>query len=607
MRIYKRGREERQGVALLYAVFVAFVAAGMVTVMFSMAGVSNKRSGLRTAQVEARYLAQGAAEAAKKEITEAVANWTSVPAEGMVTIDGAMVEYVIDDPSSDQTLVDATGLQTVHRVYEIRSRAEVRGVPLSAHRLVGTESTPVFQFAVFYDGDLEIYPGPSMSLGGRVHSNADMYLGSGGTLTMDTNYVHAVGDIYRSRKNGSTSTGNVRIREWVANPFDPGEPSAFVDMLNKGQLSGLGASSTSGYDSLFTEGYDADGDGFFDGALDLLPFAAGALELWNQADDYGSGTGATVQTGAHDVSQANAPGVGSVAKFDVLDGGDFVLDRSGEAFYVGPGLGTHAKGYYHQNAGLTILVNAGTSSFEAFLAGGVSTMPDGTSVASALIAAGVVDLDSIADLRQSSGSNERTPVVEIDMAALNASGLFPVNGLLYASHYGLGEGTDCKGVMLKGGAELQDKLTVVTDGSAYVHGDFNITNKKGAAVIADGVNLLSNAWDGSKTASGLPNAAETTYNMAMITGNQSSTASSYGGGFENLPRFHERWTGVPCNITGSFVNTWESVNATGAWMYGGNRYTPPGRNWAYDPAFNSVDNLPPFTPMVVIVRDVVSW
>lgn len=602
-----QAREERRGVALLYAVFGAFVAAGMVTVMFTMAGVSNKRSGLRTSQVEARYLAQGAAEAAKKEITDAVANWSSVPAAGSVLIDGLQVDFVIDAPAGEQTLVDAAGIQTVHKIYEIRSVAEMGGVPISAHRLVGTESTPVFQFAVFYDDDLEVSPGPSMTLGGRVHTNADMYLGSGGTLSMDTNYVRAVGEIYRSRKNGSTNTGNVRIREWVSNPFDPSEPSVFVDMLNQGQLASLGAGSSSGYDSLFTEGYDADGDGFFDGALDILPFAAGALELWNQADSYGLGMGSTVLTGAHDVSQANAPGVGSVSKFDAQDGGDYVLGADGVGVFVGAGLGTHAKGYYHDNAGLTILVDADTGSFEAFLEGGVDTMPDGTSVTSALIAAGVVDLDSIADLRQSGGSNEHTPVVEIDIEALNASGLFPVNGLLYASHYGMGEGTDCKGVLLNGGAELQDKLTVVTDGSAYVHGDFNITNKKGAAVIADGVNLLSNAWDGSKTASGLPSATETTYNMAMITGNQSSTASTYGGGFENLPRFHERWTGVPCNITGSFVNTWESVNATGAWMYGGNRYTAPGRNWAYDPAFNSVDNLPPFTPMVVTVRDVVSW
>ena len=46
-------------------------------------------------------------------------------------------------------------------------------------------STNLFQFAVFYTNDLEILPGPDMTLGGRVHCNGDIYLGCGGTLTVD--------------------------------------------------------------------------------------------------------------------------------------------------------------------------------------------------------------------------------------------------------------------------------------------------------------------------------------------------------------------------------------------------------------------------------------
>ena len=41
---------------------------------------------------------------------------------------------------------------------------------------------PLFQFAVFYNKDLEINPGPSMTLNGRVHVNGDLYLTSGSGL-----------------------------------------------------------------------------------------------------------------------------------------------------------------------------------------------------------------------------------------------------------------------------------------------------------------------------------------------------------------------------------------------------------------------------------------
>lgn len=54
---------------------------------------------------------------------------------------------------------------------------------------------PLFQFAVFYEYDLEIGPGPPMTLGGRVHTNSDMYLVTGSDLYIDS-YLTAAGNIY---------------------------------------------------------------------------------------------------------------------------------------------------------------------------------------------------------------------------------------------------------------------------------------------------------------------------------------------------------------------------------------------------------------------------
>jgi hypothetical protein len=75
---------------------------------------------------------------------------------------------------------------------------------------------PLFQFAVFYQSDLEIYPGPNMTLGGRVHSNRDMYLGTHATLTVDS-YTTAAGNIYYGRKPGSGqdlgTQGNINIKD----------------------------------------------------------------------------------------------------------------------------------------------------------------------------------------------------------------------------------------------------------------------------------------------------------------------------------------------------------------------------------------------------------
>jgi hypothetical protein len=200
----------------------------------------------------------------------------------------------------------------------------------------------------------------------------------------------------------------------------------------------------------------------------------------------------------------------------------------------------------------------------------------------------------------------------INVGALAASGHFPSNGLLYAAHYGSGTGTNARGVQLVNGAVLPQGLTVVSQNPLYVQGNYNVGSatqpRQGAALIGDAINLLSNAWNGSKRPnSGLPSASDTTFNAAMIAGNMDSSVGSYNGGLENLPRFHENWTGRACNIRGSLVNAWPSRFATAAWVYGGNRYQAPNRNWQYDTMFNNVANLPPFSPVVVSARDVVAW
>lgn len=73
---------------------------------------------------------------------------------------------------------------------------------------------PIFQFAVFYEEDLEILPGPDMTLEGRVHSNRDLYLGAHSSLKVDS-WTTAAGDIYHGRKDDPSDdmTGDVTIKD----------------------------------------------------------------------------------------------------------------------------------------------------------------------------------------------------------------------------------------------------------------------------------------------------------------------------------------------------------------------------------------------------------
>jgi len=82
------------------------------------------------------------------------------------------------------------------------------GAQVKLQRTTQTVGIPLFQFGIFSQTDLSFFPGPNFDFGGRVHTNGNLFLDSGGppnaTPTMTTtdqlwmrSPVTAVGDILR--------------------------------------------------------------------------------------------------------------------------------------------------------------------------------------------------------------------------------------------------------------------------------------------------------------------------------------------------------------------------------------------------------------------------
>ena len=593
-----RNHGKQAGVALIYALFAVIVAGSLIAISMASADLAHRNSQVKRYNTQAQYLAEGAVETAKKQVQLAMANWGAVPVDGTANVCGTDVAYTIAPTGFTTTTTDPSGIETVVTGFELNSSSDVNNAHASAHRVMNALATPLFQYAVFYDSDLEIQPGADMTIRGRVHTNRDMYLGSGATLTFNTNYLHAAGSIYRSRKDDPTnSSGTVKIRNWVENPFDATEPLVYTQMKSKSQMQSLGVNTTSGYDSRFTTGYDANGNGDYTDGGDWLPFGPGALAYWQQPSGYAQ-NGNTVMTSEHGVTESTVPAVGSTAMYEPAAGGDYDWNPVTQQYVqVASGTGSFNPGYYHSQAGLSIITYA-NGTWKAFNATGADVT---TAVAPA------VSIKQMYDARQANGASTKIKVTQINMAQLALTGKYPANGLLYAANYGEGTGLSANGIRLTNGSTLSAKLTVATPDPMYIWGDYNTNAEKPAAVICDSFNLLSNAWNDTKTKGSLPVASNSTYNVAVVTGNTDTVGSAYNGGLENLPRFHENWDGKTSTIKGSFVKPWFSQYGTGSWVYGGDRYTAPTRNWSYNAAFNNVANLPPFTPMAVTAQDIVSW
>ena len=76
------------------------------------------------------------------------------------------------------------GLVGLSTQYQMDVTAQLTdGAETNLTRTLQTVSIPVFQFGMFSENDLSFFAGPVFNFGGRVHTNSDLYLASGATLT----------------------------------------------------------------------------------------------------------------------------------------------------------------------------------------------------------------------------------------------------------------------------------------------------------------------------------------------------------------------------------------------------------------------------------------
>jgi len=105
------------------------------------------------------------------------------------------------------------GLATPYQITVTARLAD--GSEASLTRTVQTVSIPVFQFGTFSETSLSFFAGPTFAFGGRVHTNGDLFLASGSTLTL-SDRVTAVGEVIRTNLSNGWPTssgyaGQVRV------------------------------------------------------------------------------------------------------------------------------------------------------------------------------------------------------------------------------------------------------------------------------------------------------------------------------------------------------------------------------------------------------------
>jgi hypothetical protein len=415
---------------------------------------------------------------------------------------------------------------------------------------------PLFQFGVFYGKgvDLEIAPGASMTLNGRVFANSNIYLSpQGGTLQISA-LLATAGNIYRTIKRDGTEGfgGNPQIMDAggtyrtlsfdhvAQGPSSPWTPWTPTDWMNAAN-------------SLF-------GGTVKDSAM-------GVTEIIPQIPDlfYNPSNPDVVAHKLIELPQASDSSELAAAKM-------------------------------YSQAGLRIV-------------DGVATNQSGGSVS---LPAGAVTTTSFYDARE----GKTMQITQVNIGLLGSA--TPTNGVLYVASSSASPtaqcGNPCPAVRLVNGSALPSQgLTVVSQNPVYIQGDYNTaltgpggTNHPPAAVLADAVTVLSNGWSDANSTLGSPpgsqlssrTATNTTVNAAIATGPSVESAVGQGNGqLENDIRLLENWSAKTFTYRGSIVNLWHSLQVRAPWQTTGVYYNAPTRNWSYDTLFNGTP--PPGTPMAV--------
>jgi hypothetical protein len=170
-------------------------------------------------------------------------------------------------------------------------------------------------------------------------------------------------------------------------------------------------------------------------------------------------------------------------------------------------------------------------------------------------------------------------------------------------------------------------LSIATNGPLYTLGNVNTASLTGGVpgtpridsptgnwvplmLAGDALTVLSTNWtDRTDNALGVdrtwgtsprqvlacpvPDAGATTIVAGVVAGHV-DTATTWGGGINNFPRFVECWTGVPHRMIGSLVIGFRSVYQRQRFHLFS--YRPPNRLWSFDPNFESPAHQPPGTP-----------
>ncbi len=611
-----QGRQGERGSGIFLLLIIGVVSAAVLGGIFSYVAINAKSERRSNVRLESTYVAEYAFEQAYQQLntliaqntvnlptvanTSTVTNLSMAPTSVFGAADGYTWKSFITVPVEDGAPVSAhSNFNPTQGVYKFMTIAEFNRtvandttpVHMQFQREWNYTITPLFQYAIFYNTDMELFPGAAFNVNGRVHTNGKLYTGT----SVSIKYWDFVTDVNGVENNYSPLDPRAHTTLSGSLTYVKGPPIVTSQKNPPGQM---GSNTT-------------DTNTNNDGPHELIEVpnswqtdANSTERMYNKA-----GIKVLVNSTTSNTTADSGVTVPANSKVFMTADGTVIPATDPLGTYLGTLISGGTMKDYREAATVTTADVDVSKINTAYNAGGLpqtipssANWPNNATVPSAL-------------------KNQPIP------AALQGKSLW--NGILYVTDV-TNSSSHRTGVKLINGTNLPDGtestspiagLTVVSANAAYIIGDYNTggtppvdsgTNLTAdnfasgytvqpAAVIADAVTVVSNNWisGGYDSQSSLSNrpAANTTVNTALISGIVQTDATAYSGGVENYIRLLENWSGQRLTYYGSMINVYDSQQSTAKWG-NSNYYNPPARNWYFDTHFLNPNKLPPGTPVL---------
>lgn len=492
--------------------------------------------------------------------------------------------------------------------------------------------SPIFTHAIFYNLDLDLHPGPKMTITGPVHTNGDLRLAPNDTLNFK-GQVTTSQDLLHKR--GHTTTNR------TASIFFPNADGDPINMKNvHGGLLGtiLGSLNLANtfLDSSLGDDFRAVASELWDGNLltsqhDVQEHQPVYFSDYEPDDTSTSGYD-PVNT-AHDLIEPAVPSSTTGYKEAIEE--QKMASKAGLYFKWDVDSGTLTA---RKKDGTPVGISALENSLWKYTENALTDRRRGQQIDILDIHTGVLK-----QLIENPGSLDTERIVDFDPSTdwngvvyfecFNSAGNGSKDSSGDASAYSGGNNLNYSGVRLYGGSTATSAtgegvpsrdngtgdvgVTFVTNNALYVKGNFNAdgainpsayeTAESGevpVALMGDSVTFLSNNWNDatSKTTSTKQSADHTEIAAAVISGVMTNDLDSSGypivlnGGAHNFPRFLENWSTKKFALRGSIVCLYEPEVDRSNWE-DSTYYTAPTRLYGYSSLFAG-GTFPPGTPML---------